>query len=74
MTSRLTIATGEFVGLIGPNGAGKTTLIRIVAGDAEARSRTRLLGDATSPTCRQQARVRLGPGVDASDRAAVPAR
>lgn len=42
----LSISSGDRIGLLGPNGAGKSSLIKVLAGDMQALSGTRLEAEA----------------------------
>ncbi|MEQ1558167.1 MAG: ATP-binding cassette domain-containing protein [Methyloglobulus sp.] len=44
--ANLSISPGDRIGLLGPNGAGKSTLIKVLAGDMQPLSGTRLEAEA----------------------------
>jgi iron complex transport system ATP-binding protein len=56
---RISVETGEWVGLIGPNGAGKTTALRAVAGLVPYAGSIGVLGDEVASLSRREIARRI---------------
>jgi ABC transport system ATP-binding/permease protein len=64
------VQRGERIGIVGPNGVGKTTFLRVLLGELEPDSGSRVIGKNTRIAYYDQARAQLDPEQTVFDAAA----